>query len=283
MNDLESRLKDTLERHAGPTHPRAFPDGTRAVVRRRQVLSGASVFAVTAAFVAGCLVLLSVGPASRGPARTNVTAVPATGTATPPDGWPAMGPTSSQSFIDESLAFYDGNSSSITSPVSVLASGSVQGRSWLVTGFRTDGSGDWGGTSGPCGHLFVGPYAHPAFGICRVPQTASGRPPTVVPPAHMVGVAPGPNSGDPQGLTMDFGVVDAQVSRIEVRSDGFETWQPELIPGPDGSGVRYFVLFPPTGTDGAVVAFDAMDEVLAHLRLCASPGTSCEAPRPDSY
>lgn len=282
MNELESRLKDTLEQHAGPTQPRTLPGGTRARVRRRQVVSGASVFTITAAFVMGCLALLSFGPASPSPVLTSASA-PAAGTAMPPDGWPVIGPNASQGFIDDALAFYDGNSSSIVSPVSILASGSVDGRPWLVTGFRTDGSGDWGGTAGPCGHLFVGPYGDPGFGICRVPQTASGQPPKVLPAAHMEGVAPGPGSGDPGGLTMYFGIVDTQVDRIEVRSDGFETWQPDLIPGPAGSGVRFFALFPPSKTDGAVIAFGSAGEELARLPFCASPGVACEAPRPDSY
>jgi hypothetical protein len=284
MNDLDSRLKETLERHAGATNSRQLPEGTRALVRRRQVVSGASVFAITAAFVAGCLVLLTLGPASPGPARTSGAAVPANGTSTAPDGWPLLGPTASKGFIEDVLAFYDPRPSSITSPVSILGSGTVEGRSWVVTGFSTNGSGDWGGTAGACGHLFVAPYREVEFGICRVPQTASGRPPTVLPPAHLVGVVPGPNSGDPQGLSMYFGVVEDRVARIEVRSDRFQPWQPDLLPGPDGSGVRYFVVFPPPRTDGAVIAFDAAGEVLARLPLCAAtPATSCEAPNPDSY
>jgi hypothetical protein len=284
MNDLETQLRRTLEREAGAAPHRKLPDGTRARVRRRQVISAGSAAALTAAFVAGCLVLLSVGPASRTPARTT-TAAPATGmSTTPPDGWPVLGPTARPGYVHDALAFYPDNpSGGYTSEVSVLASGSVDGRSWLVTGFRTDGSGDWGGTAGPCGHLFVEPFTDPGFGICRVPQTASGRPPSVLPAAHMEGIEPGPGSGDPGGLTMYFGVVDAQVARIEVRSDGSETWDPPLISGPDGSGVRYFVLFPPPDIHGAVVALSPAGEVLAHLPLCASPGTACETPRPDSY
>jgi hypothetical protein len=171
---------------------------------------------------------------------------------------------------------YEQNSAGILTPPAVLASGRVDGRNWLVTGFATDGGGDWGGASGTCGNLFVDVGRNdqqPQFGICLAPQNTGSESPSAPAVARLDGGISVPND-----LTMYVGIVGPSVDRISVNLPGGSSWEPTLISGPSGSDERFFVLFPPPRTDGVVSVADANGTTLAELSLCAATSQWCEDP-----
>jgi hypothetical protein len=278
MTNLETRLRETLDSHAGPIRTRVAPAGTVRAAHRRQIRFGVTVTAVAATFAALSIVLVSVGIGRSPVQRTTASNGQAGAQTDPPAGWPDITQGADPAYIQRAMKLYDQNSAGILTPPAVLASGRVDGRNWVVTGFETDGGGDWGGASGTCGNLFVetgGNDQQPQFGICLAPQhSGSGTPPAPA-VARLEGGVSVPND-----LTMYVGIVSSSVDRIEVTLADGSSWDPTLIPAPTGSGERFFVLFPPPRTDGKVVFLDANGSTLAQVSLCAATSQVCQEPSP---
>jgi hypothetical protein len=276
MNDLETRLRETLDSHAGPIWTRVARAGTVRAVHRRQIRFGVTATAAAATIVAFSIVLVSVGIGRSPVQRTTASNGQAAAQTDPPAGWPVITLGADPAYIQRAMALYDQNSAGIVTPPAVLASGRVDGRNWVVTGFKTDGGGDWGGASGTCGNLFVdtgGNDQQPQFGICLAPQhSGSGSPPAPA-VARLEGGVSVPND-----LTMYVGIVSSSVDRIEVTLGDGSSWDPTLITGPTGSNERFFILFPPPHMDGEVVFLDANGSAVAGLSLCAATSQWCEEP-----
>lgn len=134
----------------------------------------------------------------------------------------------------------------------VVAYGTVQGIPWSLTGFMsTDHSDD----PIPVGELFLGPrgqfggsglgFSGPQFGVSG---TGFGS----------------------MGLTAYAGIVGESVAAVEFRLASGEARPIRLFEGPSTVGARYFVLWPPTGAVGEIVALDASGEVVDQASLCVS-------------
>ena len=134
----------------------------------------------------------------------------------------------------------------------VVAYGTVQGIPWSLTGFMsTDHSDD----PIPVGELFLGPrgrfggsglgFSGPQFGVSG---TGFGS----------------------VGLTAYAGIVGESVAAVEFRPASGQARPIRLFEGPSSVGARYFVLWPPTGAVGEIVALDASGEVVDQASLCVS-------------
>jgi hypothetical protein len=134
----------------------------------------------------------------------------------------------------------------------VVAYGTVQGIPWSLTGFMsTDHSYD----PIPVGELFLGPggqfggsglgFSGPQFGVRG---TGFGS----------------------VGLTAYAGIVGESVAAVEFRPASGEARPIRLFEGPSTVSARYFVLWPPTGAVGEIVALDASGEVVDQASLCVS-------------
>jgi hypothetical protein len=134
----------------------------------------------------------------------------------------------------------------------VVAYGTVQGIPWSLTGFMsTDHSND----PIPVGELFLGPggqfggsglrFSGPQFGVSG---TGFGS----------------------VGLTAYAGIVGESVAAVEFRPASGEPMPIRLFEGPSTVGARYFVLWPPTGAVGEIVALDASGAVVDQASLCVS-------------
>jgi hypothetical protein len=245
-------------------------------VHRRQIRFGAGITAAAATFVALSIMLFSIGIGRSPVQRTTASNGGAAAQTNPPAGWPDITQGADPAYIQRALKLYDQNPAGIVTLPAVLASGRVDDRNWLLTGFRTDGGGDWGGASGTCGNLFVdtgGNDSQPQFGICLAPQHTGPGSPSAPAVARLEGGVSVPND-----LTMYVGIVSSSVDRITVTLTDGSSWDPTLITGPTGSGERFFVLFPPPHMDGEVVFLDANGSTLAGLSLCAATSQWCEEP-----
>jgi hypothetical protein len=134
----------------------------------------------------------------------------------------------------------------------VVAYGTVQGIPWSLTGFMsTDHSND----PIPVGELFLGRgglfggsglrFSGPQFGVSG---TGFGS----------------------VGLTAYAGIVGESVAAVEFRPASGDARPIRLFEGPSTVGARYFVLWPPTGAVGEIVALDASGEVVDQASLCVS-------------
>ena len=276
MTDFETHLRETLDSHAGTVWTRVAPAGTARAAHQRQIRFGVGVTAVAATFVALSIVLFSIGIGRSPVQRTTASNGRAGAQVEPPAGWPLITEGADPAYIQRALKLYDQNPAGIVTPPAVLASGRVDGRNWLVTGFGTDGGGDWGGASGTCGNLFVdtgGNDQQPQFGICLASQSSGPGSPSAPSVARLEGGISVPND-----LTMYVGIVSSSVDRITVTLPDGNSWDPRLITGPAGSDERFFTLFPPPRTDGEVVVLDANGKMLAQLSLCAATSQVCQEP-----
>jgi hypothetical protein len=70
------------------------------------------------------------------------------------------------------------------------------------------------------------------------------------------------------GLTAYAGIVGESVAAVEFRPASDEARPIRLFEGPSTLGSRYFVLWPPTGAVGEIVALDASGEVVDQTSLC---------------
>jgi TolB protein len=134
----------------------------------------------------------------------------------------------------------------------VVVYGTVQGIPWSLTGFMSTDHSD---EPIPVGELFLGRggrfggsglrFSGPQFGVSG---TGFGS----------------------VGLTAYAGIVGESVAAIEFRPAAGEARPIRLFEGPSTVGARYFVLWPPTGAVGEIVALDGSGQVVDQASLCVS-------------
>ena len=132
----------------------------------------------------------------------------------------------------------------------VVAYGAVQGIPWSLTGFMSTDHSD---EPIPVGELFLGlggqfggsglRFSGPQFGVSG---TGFGS----------------------VGLTAYAGIIGESVAAVEFRPASGQARPIRLFAGPSTVGARYFVLWPPTGAVGEIVALDASGEVVDQASLC---------------
>lgn len=274
MIDLETRLRDTLHRHAASSAaPRPMPEGTASRVTRRRVLSVAATLMLTAALVAGAAGLfryLSVGSAVQQPAGEATVAMPSPTepdvtyvTPAPladlaPGEWPSV---QAGGLEDPYVDRVTGEELDKT----VVASGLVEGTEWSMTAFRVH---RWG----TCGELFLGDWGD--YGGVRSCSRVGSEPGQTDLRVAGASFGLGP-------ITAYTGVVSAAVDRVVVELADGSRRSVDLVTAADGLDDRFFVEFVPIDAGGRFVAFDADGVRVAAEPLCVgSPApieqvTSC--------
>lgn len=269
--NLETRLRETMDRHAPSLAPREMPPGTASRVYRRRAAAIATTAALTTALVAGVAGLyryLSGGPAIRPAAEQTVArpsttesgvtyAGPAPFAHLAPGEWPTVEVGGvERPYVDrESGAELD---------KTVVASGYVEGTEWTMTAFAVHGSGT-------CGELFLGETGD--YGGVRF-CSDGGEPGQM--DLRIAGTSFGLGP-----LTAYTGVISDAVDRVVFELADGSRKAADLLQAPPGLDARSFVLFVPRDAAGRVVALDADGALVASEPLCVdSPAlleqvTSC--------
>lgn len=269
--NLETRLRETMDRHAPSLAPREMPPGTASRVYRRRAAAIATTAALTTALVAGVAGLyryLSGGPAIRPAAEQTVArpsttesgvtyAGPAPFAHLAPGEWPTVEVGGvERPYVDrESGAELD---------KTVVASGYVEGTEWTMTAFAIHGSGT-------CGELFLGETGD--YGGVRF-CSDGGEPGQM--DLRIAGTSFGLGP-----LTAYTGVISDAVDRVVFELADGSRKAADLLQAPPGLDARSFVLFVPRDAAGRVVALDADGALVASEPLCVdSPAlleqvTSC--------
>jgi hypothetical protein len=148
----------------------------------------------------------------------------------------------------------------IVSPKVVVTFGRVDDVPWTITSFLSDGESR--SAVGPCGQIFLGDEGMGGGAdFCR----------GIGDQDRDLGVT-GIGFGD-VGVTAYAGIVSPAVDHVEVRLGSGEIWRPELLPGPEEVGARYFVFFPASGISGEIVAVGADGGDLGTSPMCTEiPG-----------
>jgi hypothetical protein len=252
MNDLEMRVRDTLERHL-EVLPKPMPEGTVRRVRRRQAVFVTLVSSVVVVSVVGAVTVVRLGALEgrRGPADGRPGTIEAL-----PAGWPDV------HLGDPSVAYvpFPGGEN-LLGRKHVLASGSVDGAGFSLLGFTSKDEGD-------C-FEFTGPYAErkgtQVGGSCAdidvsVPADAD---------LDLLGF-----SASTYGhIEANMGFVSARVHHLAVIADDGSSFPIPILDGPRAwDGRSFFLVFRYEGVGGHVVAYDEGGGVLARASLCAVPG-----------
>jgi hypothetical protein len=157
--DLETKLREMMDRHAPSPTLRPMPAGTASRIIRRRVAVIASTMAVAVAFVVGAAGLfryLSAGSTVQRPAAEATVAMPSP---TEPgvtyitpapfaDLAPGQWPDAEVGGVENP---YVDRESGVELDKTVVASGIVEGTEWSMTSFAMHGGG-------ACGELFLGDW-----------------------------------------------------------------------------------------------------------------------------
>jgi hypothetical protein len=269
--DLETRLRETMDRHARSPAPREMPPGTASRVYSRRAVAIATTAAVAVALVAGVAGLyryLSGGPAIRPAAEATVAmpspTEPGVTYVTPApfaDLAPGKWPTVELSGVERP---YVDRESGAELDKTIVASGYVEGTEWTMTAFAVHGSGT-------CGELFLGETGD--YGGVRF-CSDGGEPGQT--DLRIAGTSFGLGP-----LTAYTGVISDAVDRVVFELADGSRKAADLLQAPPGLDARSFVLFVPVDAAGRVVALDADGARVASEPLCVgSPApleqvTSC--------
>jgi len=264
--NLETRLRETMDRHAPSLAPREMPSGTASRVYRRRAVAIATTAALATVFVAGVAGLyryLSGGPAIRPAAEQTVarpsTTEPGVTYAGPapfahlaPGEWPTVEVGGvERPYVDrESGAELD---------KTVVASGYVEGTAWTMTAFAVHGSGT-------CGELFLGETGD--YGGVRF-CSDGGEPGQM--DLRIAGTSFGLGP-----LTAYTGVISDAVDRVVFELADGSRKAADLLQAPPGLDARSFVLFVPRDAAGRVVALDADGALVASEPLCVDSPAQLE-------
>lgn len=266
--DLETRLRETIDRRTEGVGMRSMPPGTVARVRRRRAVGLVVAAALAIVFLGGVSGLLhitadrSIGqPAAEGtasiptpePGITFVT--PAPFAALGPGEWPdVVSGGVEDPYVDREI----GDDEVLTNKV-VVGAGSVEGVEWSMTAFAAAHSGVGNIGWGTCAELFLGDLGD--NGGVRLCTNVEGDPGQR--DLRIAGTSFG--SGP---VTAYAGIVSDRVETVVFElSDGSRTTA-DLVNGPNALGARYFVLWVPNDAAGTVTALDASGASTASERLC---------------
>jgi hypothetical protein len=277
MIDLETRLRETMDRHSpSPTsHPMPANTASRVLRRRAAAVATTMVFAI--AFVVGAAGLfgyLSTGPADQ-PAGEATVAMPTPLVPTPTEGgvtyvtpapfadlrpgaWPNVEVGGVEDpYVDREV----GDELDKT----VVASGLVEGTEWSMTAFALRGSGT-------CGELFLADMGDDGgVRFCSRVESEPGQTDLRV-AGTSFGLGP---------VTAYTGVVSPAVDRVVLELADGSRRSVDLVNAPNGLDDRSFVVFVPIDAGGRVLALDAGGGPVAAEPLCVgSPApleqvTSC--------
>jgi hypothetical protein len=268
--DLETKLRETMDRQTEGIGARSMPPGTVARVRRRRALGLVVAAALAVACVGGVSGLIRVTadrssgqPAAEGtasiptpePGITFVTPAPFANLG--PGEWPNVRSGGVKDpYVDREI----GDDEVLTDKI-VVASGDVEGVEWSMTAFAADHSGLGNIGWGTCAELFLGDLGD--NGGVRLCTNVEGDPGQR--DLRIAGTSFG--SGP---VTAYAGIVSDQVDRVVFDlSDGTRTTA-DLANGPNGLDARYFVLWVPNDATGTVSAMDASGASIASEPLCVS-------------
>jgi hypothetical protein len=272
--DLETRLLETMDRHAPSPASRSMPASTTWRVIRRRAAAIATTLAVAVAFVVGAAGLfrfLSTGAAEQRPAGEATVAMPSPTEpdvtyVTPgpfadlaPGEWPRV----QAGGVDD--PYVDRVTGEEDLDKTVVSSGLVEGTEWSMTAFAVHG---WG----TCGELFLGDLGD--YGGVRYCSRVDSEPGQTDLRVAGTSFGLGP-------ITAYTGVVSRAVDRVVLELADGSRRPVELVNSPDGLSDRSFVAFVPIDARGRVVAFDAGGGRVAAEPLCVgSPApleqvTSC--------
>jgi hypothetical protein len=273
MNDLEGRIRATLDQRAKASAIRTMPPGTRRRIRSRQAGAAFVVFATAMAFSFVAFALFSTpSGASRTAAGEDEVVV-----VQPPRGLdpslylhdvdpPAPGEWPDVTRGDLSDAYVDYSeeeAASIVVDKTAIDAGRVQDEPWSLVALEQNGNGAlWSeGAPGPCGELYLGSWGDDGGGsFCLRLDDMEGAP-EMTSMGIVWGVGP---------ITAYAGVATSRVDRIELDLVGRGSRLVPLLNGPPGVNARYFVVFVPNGARGSVLAYGGSGEVLGRNALCAA-------------
>ena len=275
MNDLEERIRASLDQRATASAIRTMPPGTRGRIRSRQAGSALVAFATAMAFSFFTFQLFSApSSASRtadgeGEAKVQVVQPPSGLDASldlhdvdppAPGEWPDVTRGDLRgAYVDHAVE----EAASIVVDKTAIDAGRVQDEPWSLVALEQNGEGLlWSEASpGPCGELYMGSWGDDGGGsFClrlddlegAVEMTSMGI---------VWGVGP---------ITAYAGVATSRVDRIELDLVEGGSRRVPLLDGPPGVAGRFFVVFVPNGARGSVVAYGASGEVVGRNVLCAA-------------
>ena len=268
--DLETRLRETMDRRTEGVGVRSMPPGTIGRVRRRRALGLIVVTALALSFVGGVsgLLRLSADRSTGQPAAESTASIPTPEPGvtyvTPgpfadlgPGEWPNVQAGGVQDpYVDRET----GDIEVLTDKV-VVASGYVEDVEWSMTTFRADHTGIGNIGWGTCAELFLGDLGDD--GGVRLCTNVEGDP-----GQRDLRVAGASFGAGP--VTGYAGIVSDLVDRVVLEfADGSHRIV-DLVNGPKGLDARYFVLWVPNDAAGTMSALDASGTAIATEPLCVS-------------
>jgi len=273
MNDLEERIRATLDQRATPSATRTMPPGTRQRIRSRQAGAAFVAFATAMAF---SFVVFGLFSTPSGASRT------ATGDdevviVQPPRGLdasldlhdvdaPAPGEWPDVTYGDLSGAYVDlaeEEAASIVVDKSAIDAGRVQDEPWSLVALEQNGNGAlWSEAApGPCGELYLGSWGDDGGGSFCLRLDAIEASLEMTSMGIVWGVGP---------ITAYAGVATSRVDQIELDLEGGGSKVVPLLDGPPGVSARYFVVFVPNGARGSMLAYGESGDVVGRDVLCAA-------------
>jgi hypothetical protein len=273
MNDLEERIRATLDQRAKLSAIRTMPPGTRRRIRSRQGGAAFVAFATAMAFSSVAFGLFSTpSGASRTAAGEDEVVIvePPRGLDAsldlhdvdppPPGEWPDV------TYGDLSDAYVDHSEEEAASVVvdkTAIDAGRVQDEPWSLVALEQNGDGAlWSEASpGPCGELFLGSWGDDGGGSFCLRLDAIEASLEMTSMGIVWGVGP---------ITAYAGVATSRVDRIELDLVGGGSRLVPLLDGPAGVSARYFVVFVPNGARGSVLAYGESGDIVGRNALCAA-------------
>ncbi len=279
MNDLESRLRESLRSH-GTVEPAAMPSGTSVRVRARRLAHVAGTGAVLAVFVAG--VAWAIPHGDRSPQR-----IPAEGTASPssPTGWPTV-------VVGDPSTAYVGSfqGRGVVGDLYVLTSGTVDGAEFSLVGYSEQSEGlevclQMAGPASDGPPVSPGPQppnsaaATGGVGAFCLAERMSPELRDVGWPDFPANVDLFARTWSGNGTQPEYlGFVTDRVQRLEVRLAEGSVLDVPLLPFPNSQHTSAFMFFPGSlSMNGTLQALDADGTVLATATFCGpgDGGDSC--------
>jgi hypothetical protein len=273
MNDLEERIRATLDERARASAIRTIPPGTRRRVRSRQAGSALVAFATAMAFSFVAFELFSTpsGGSRTAHGEDEVEVVPAPRGPDVSEGWNDVDPPApgewpvvtdgdlSEAYVDRT----DGEAVSLVVDKTAIDAGRVQDEPWSLVALEQNGNGAlWSEASpGPCGELFLGSWGDDGGGSFCLRLDGMEGSPEMTSMGIVWGVGP---------ITAYAGVTTNRADRLELELVEGRSRRVPLLDGPAGVGGRYFVAFVPNGARGRLVAYGTSGEVVGHHVLCAA-------------
>lgn len=272
MNDLTTRIRQTLQERAGQPVFRKMPAGTARGIRRRQtrfVVGVAALTTVALVGAVGVLRLLPRGAMGNGPASGPLVP-PSHPIEEVPPGWPRV----DVGAPDDAPYVMPSDVADAIGGVEVIASGTVETALFSYMGWF--GGREEEGLAGPC-IGFAGPWGGGApptdpalqgFGGI-VSGTCAHWHEDPVPTAVDLYLAGQRDPPTVPGIAANYGFVSERVARLEVELGGMPPQEIPILDGPASwGGIRAFLFFPPRETEGVLVAYDGDGRPLARVEIC---------------